>query len=374
MGKEARALGANFFGGVCINLLRHPAWGRSQETYGEDPYLLGAMGSALVRGAQRHVMACVKHFALNSIENSRYKVDVAADERSLREVYLPHFRKCVEAGAAAVMTAYNKFRGQHCGENPYLLKSILRDDWGFEGIVISDFTYGIRDGAKAATAGMGIEMPVEAHYGQKLLEACRRGEVEESLIDETVLAILRTKIGFAQRLAGTSYPRSLMASLGHVALAARAARESIVLLKNEGSLLPLKARETRKIAVLGLLAAKPNIGEMKGSSHVYPPYVVTPLEGLRRRAGGIEIAYAECGGAEGVGMEQLEAAVSGADAVVAVVGLTSDDEGEYIPYWSSGCGGDRLDLGLKPRDVEMIRRAAALNPRMIVVLQGGGPS
>jgi beta-glucosidase len=367
MGEEARALGANFFGGVCVNLLRHPAWGRSQETYGEDPCLLGAMGSALVRGTQRHVMACVKHFALNSIENSRYKVDVAADERSLREVYLPHFRKCVEAGAAAVMTAYNKFRGEYCGENPYLLKSILREDWGFEGIVISDFTYGIRDGAKAAAAGMGIEMPVEAHYGKKLLDACLRGEVAESLIDETVLAILRTKISFAQRLAGTAYTRSLLASPEHVALAARVARESIVLLKNEGDLLPLNAGKTRKIAVLGLLAARPNIGEMKGSSHVYPPYVVTPLEGLRHRAEGIEIAYAE-----GADAERLRAAVSGADAVVAVVGLTSDDEGEYIPYWSTGCGGDRLDLGLKRRDVDMIREAASLNPRLIVVLQGGG--
>jgi beta-glucosidase len=377
MGKEARALGANFFGGVCINLLRHPAWGRSQETYGEDPCLLGAMGSALVKGAQRHVMACVKHFALNSMENSRYKVDVTIDERTLREVYLPHFRKCVEAGAAAVMAAYNKFRGDYCGESRYLLKSILRDDWGFEGIVISDFTYGIRDGAKAAAAGMGIEMPVEAHYGRELLEACIRGEVAESLIDETVLAILRTKILFARRLGGRSYSKALLACPEHAALAVQVARESIVLLKNEGNLLPLKARETRKIAVLGALASRPNIGEMKGSSHVYPPYVVTPLEGLRRRAEGIEIAYAECGGFEGGGagsadMAQLRAAISGADAVVAVVGLTSDDEGEYIPYWSTGCGGDRLDLGLKRRDVDMIREAATLNPRLIVVLQGGG--
>ena len=112
IGVEARTQGANFFGGVCINLLRHPAWGRAQETYGEDPHLLGEMGAALVRGVQRHVMACVKHYAANSIENARMRVDVRLSERVLREVYLPHFKRCVDEGAAAVMSAYNQVNGR----------------------------------------------------------------------------------------------------------------------------------------------------------------------------------------------------------------------------------------------------------------------
>src|SRR3712207_2396802 len=118
IGAEVRAQGGNFFGGVCINLLRHPAWGRAQETYGEEPVLLGAMGTALARGAQRHVMACVKHYACNSMENARFSVDVQVDEQALHEVYLPHFREVVQAGVASVMSAYNSVNGEWCGQNP----------------------------------------------------------------------------------------------------------------------------------------------------------------------------------------------------------------------------------------------------------------
>ena len=135
IGKEARAQGANYFGGVCINLLRHPAWGRSQETYGEDPFLLGEMAKALTEGVQAHnVIACVKHYAVNNIENSRFWVNVKADERTMREVYLPHFKKAIDAGAASVMGAYNLFNGDHCCESRTLLTDILREDWGFRGL------------------------------------------------------------------------------------------------------------------------------------------------------------------------------------------------------------------------------------------------
>jgi beta-glucosidase len=129
IGAEIRAQGGNFFGGVCVNLLRHPAWGRAQETYGEEPALLGAMGSALARGARRHVMACVKHYACNSMENARFSVDVRVDEAALHEVYLPHFRAVVAAGVASVMSAYNSVNGQWCGQNRALLTDILRDEW-----------------------------------------------------------------------------------------------------------------------------------------------------------------------------------------------------------------------------------------------------
>ncbi len=123
---EARSMGANYYGGVCINLLRHPAWGRAQETYGEDPYLLGELGAALTRGVQRHIMACAKHYALNSIENARYKVDVQVDERTLREVYLPHFKRCVDEGIASIMSAYNKVNGEWCSHHTTLLRQISR--------------------------------------------------------------------------------------------------------------------------------------------------------------------------------------------------------------------------------------------------------
>src|SRR5690349_269560 len=133
IGREVRALGGNFFGGVCINLLRHPAWGRAQETYGEDSRHLGAMGAALATGVQRHVMACVKHYALNSMENARQNVDVSIDPRSLHEVYLPHFKRVVDEGVASVMSAYNSVNGEWAGQNGELLTEILKERWGFEG-------------------------------------------------------------------------------------------------------------------------------------------------------------------------------------------------------------------------------------------------
>ena len=156
IGAEARAQGANFFGGVCINLPRHPAWGRAQETYGEDPILLGEMGSALARGTQRHVMACAKHYALNSMENARFSVDVTCDEVALHETYLPHFRRVVEEGAYAIMSAYNSVNGEWCGQNESLLTGILRDQWGFRGVVVSDFMWGLRDAVLSLRAGLDI--------------------------------------------------------------------------------------------------------------------------------------------------------------------------------------------------------------------------
>lgn len=368
MGIEARVLGANLFGGVCVNLLRHPSWGRSQETYGEDPHLIAEMGRALVRGVQRHVMACVKHFALNSIENARYTVDVQIDERSLREIYLSHFKACVDEGAASVMAAYNKVNGEYCGENRYLLTTILKEEWGFPGFVISDFVNGIRDGKKAAIAGMDIEMPIPGYYGVNLLDLVRRGEVEESVIEEAVKRILSTKIRFSKVGMHGMYTKDKLACSRHAALARQAAAKSAVLLKNEGTLLPLSLERLRKIAVIGRLAARPNIGDMKGSSHVYPPYVVTPLDGIREKAGsGIEVLYSE-----GVNPEDYRLIVKEADAVIVVAGLTSDDEGEYIPHWNSGCGGDRDNLGLKHHDIEMIQSVATMNRNTIVVMQGGG--
>jgi beta-glucosidase len=159
IGLELRRIGATFYGGVCVNLLRHPAWGRAQETYGEDPVLLAEMGAALSRGAQQYVMACVKHFALNSMENARFTVDVTVDDRALHEVYLPHFRAIVDQGVASVMSAYNSVNGEWCGQHRTLLTDILRRQWGFDGFVISDFISGTRHAGRSVRAGLDIEMP-----------------------------------------------------------------------------------------------------------------------------------------------------------------------------------------------------------------------
>ena len=196
MGVEARSQGANFFGGVCINLLRHPAWGRAQETYGEDPFHVGEMGAALVRGAQRHVMACIKHFAANSIENSRFKLNVRISESTLREVYLPHFKRCIDEGAAAVMSAYNKVNGEYCGHHFHLLRNILKNEWGFDGFVISDFLLGIREAKAALEGGMDIEMPFTWRF-DKLKSLVEKDIIPQSRIDESVLRILKQKIKFS---------------------------------------------------------------------------------------------------------------------------------------------------------------------------------
>src|SRR3954468_17004868 len=159
IGRELRAQGANFFGGVCINLPRHPAWGRAQETYGEDPLLLGEFGAALTRGVRPNAMPVAKHYALNSMENARFSVDVTADDATLHEVYLAHFRRVVEEGVAGIMTSYNSVNGEWAGQNEHLMEGVLRREWGFEGVTVSDFIWGLRDPAKSLRNGLDVEEP-----------------------------------------------------------------------------------------------------------------------------------------------------------------------------------------------------------------------
>ena len=371
IGVEARTQGANYFGGVCINLLRHPAWGRAQETYGEDPYHLGELGAALVRGVQRHIMACVKHYACNSIERARFKVNVKADERTLHEVYLPHFRRCVEAGAASVMSAYNKVNGDYCSHSRHLLTGILREEWGFDGFVLSDFVFAVRDGKAAALAGLDIEMPFPRQYGRRLEKLVRKGEVPEAVINAAVLRILRQKIRFSRIGEPERYRKDAVAGPAHRALACAAAEQSAVLLKNDPvagrPLLPL-GPEVRKIALLGKLANTPNLGD-EGSSRVRPPEVITPLAGLRRRAPHVALVYAD-----GRDTAQAVAAARAADLVIVVAGYTHADEGEFItgvPLIIREKGGDRFTLTLSPADEALILAAAAANPRTVIVLEGG---
>jgi len=366
IGRELRAHGANLFGGVCINLLRHPAWGRAQETYGEDPFLLGEMGAALVTGVQRHnVVATPKHFAANSMENARFKVDVELDERALREVYLPHFKRCIDAGAGAVMSAYNQLNGAYCGHNRDLLTTILKEQWGFDGFVYSDFVLGCR-GWDACAAGLDVEAPDTIQFGDKLRVAVERGDVDRARIDDAVARVLRSLLRTLERPDPQSYSAALIACPEHVALAREAAEKSIVLLRNE-DLLPLDETKLHRLLVLGALADEPNLGD-HGSSRVYPPTVVTPLAALEDT--GVAVVYDP-----GENLERVRELAAEADAVLVVAGYDHRHEGEFIPEgMASGgepIGGDRLDLSLGADSEALILAAAEANAKTIVAIMAG---
>ena len=367
MGVEARSQGANLFAGVCINLLRHPAWGRAQETYGEDTYHIGEMGAACVKGVQRHVMACIKHFAANSIERARFRVDVRISERTLREVYLSHFKRCVDEGVASVMSAYNKVNGHYCSHNRHLLRDILKEEWGFEGFVVSDFLFAVHNG-EAANAGLDIEMPLAIHFGKKLTRLVRRGTVSEDVIDDAVLRILKQKIRFAQIGEPGKYALQAIVSSEHKALAREAAQKSIVLLKNDfvagakKRILPVDVAHLSRIAIIGKLSTKPNTGD-RGSSMVRPPYVIPPLEGIRAAVPqDCEVMYSD-----GRIIRKAVDIARKADISVIIVGHTHRDEGEYL----FTKGGDRDVLTHKPHDETLILRTVAANPNTVVVLMGG---
>jgi len=369
IGQEIRAQGGNFYGGVCINLLRHPGWGRAQETFGEDPFLLGEMAVATLEGVQRHnVMACAKHYAMNSIEMLRTKLNVDASERTLREVYLPHFKRAVDGGVAAVMSSYNRVRGDYAGENAYLLSNILKAEWGFRGFVMSDFFNGLYDGNKAAKAGLDLEMPAAIRYGKTLIRAVESGAVPREVVDDSVLRLLRRKIEYSTRPDAMRYDTTLVASKPHIELAREAAEKSMVLLKNEGNLLPLDKSRIGTLAVFGRLADVENTGD-HGSSRVHPPYTVTPFEGLRRYLGaGTQVSYEP-----GADLGRARQLAKTADAVVIVAGCDFHDEGEYIPEFPNPAdrGGDRKNLHLRPEDLKLIQDVAPENARTIVVLTGG---
>ena len=362
IGAEARARGANVILAPTMNILRHPRWGRAQETYGEDPDHLGDMAVAFINGAQNHVVATAKHFAVNSIEATRFEVDVEVDERTLREVYLPHFRRAVqEAHVGAVMSAYNQVNGQYCSENHHLLREILKEQWDFQGLVMSDWLLGVNSTVGAAIGGLDIEMPMARFYGDSLLQAVLDGEDSEETIDEAVRRILRVKHCFPLADESTAHGHRLE-SAEHRALAQRAAEEGSVLLRNEDRTLPLDRDELSQLVIVGPLAQINNLGD-GGSSAVVPSLAISPLDGLMQAVGDARITYIE--GAESLTNADTQV-ISTADAVVVFAGLSAEDEGE-----GAIAAGDRTTLALSAPQTEMILAVAALNTRVIVVLQGG---
>ncbi len=363
MGQELRAIGGNVLLAPTINILRHPSWGRSQETYGEDVHHLSEMAVAFVSGVQEYVLANPKHYAANSIEDTRFELDVTVDERSLREIYLPHFRRAVlEGGAASVMSAYNSVNGQFCGENEQLLTNILKGDWGFDGFVLSDWVFGTQSTLGSALNGLDLEMPIAVVYGENLASAVEAGDVPESMIDDAVRRMVRKKLQF--RLDEPSgLDESVLGNEEHLALAREVAVKGAVLLKNAPGALPLQAEALTQLAVVGLLADLPNTGD-DGSSSTEPSFVVTPLQGLEEALGDsvtivhIDRDVLEPGDAE---------AIAAADAAIVVTGLTAEDEGEGLIG-----AGDRVDLSLSEERAALIRDVAAIQDRTIVVLEGGG--
>ncbi len=364
IGVEARAQGANLFAGVCINLLRHPAWGRAQETYGEDPVLLGSMGAALARGIQSTgMMACAKHYACNSMENTRFKVNVRIDERTLHEVYLPHFKRCVDEGIAAIMSAYNKVNGEHCGQNKALLRDILKSQWGFTGLVMSDFIFGVRDGEAALKGGLDIEMPFRLHMKPKKMAALvAAGKVDPALVDDAALRVLRQQLRFNNTPDPATFSKEKVGCAEHVALAREVAQKGIVLLKNDGNTLPFRLDGIKQLAVFGKLARIANLGD-HGSSRVHPRKVITLLEGLKSATGDLVAVVHD----DGKSVVKASRIASQSDACVIVAGLSWRDEGENL----GSSGGDRGSLGLHPADVALIQAVSAANKRCALVLEGG---
>ena len=401
IGREIRALGGNFFGGVCINLPRHPAWGRAQETYGDDPYHLGEFGAALTRGTQRWVMACAKHYALNSMENARFTVDVTADEPTLHDVYLPHFERVAEQGVAAVMGAYNSVNGEWCGQNEYLLTTVLRDTWGWGGITVTDFIWGLRDAAASLNAGMDLEEPFRQQRAMYLADQLQAEETSWAMVARAGVRLITAQLRSYVTREHADPPAQVVANDEARALARTVAARAMVLLKNEPvgdrPVLPLDPRSVRSIALIGRLADAANMGD-HGSSDVCPPSAVTPLEGIRAAFPDAEVRLVEIDD-----VAAATEAAAGADVAIVVAGYDAQDEGEYIGpdstatpellslfppipddmvrvlgeafapgEQSRGMGGDRASLSLRPADVEIIRAVAAANPSTVVALVAAG--
>ena len=371
IGKEIRAFNGNLFGGVCINLPYNPGWGRSQETYGEESFHLGQMGAALVRGVQdEDVIACIKHYAFNQMENSRFKVSVECDKRTEREVYLAHFKDCIDAGAASVMSSYNLYKGTHCGHHDYLLNEVLKKEWDFDGFVMSDFYWGVKDTVEAANGGQDIEMAHTMYFGDKLVQAVKAGLVPEEKINESALRIIRTLLAFTSQYEEEA-DTSVLACKEHVSLALESARKGITLLKNQDNVLPLNKKQTKKLLVLGALGELEPIGD-HGSSWVRPPYVISPIQGLKMVSPDTEVVYDR-----GDDHEKAKALAKEADAVVFVVGYDHNDEGEFVSEdeaagYTGTMGGDRrFSLGLHKNEIELIKAVGPVNKNSAAVLIGG---
>jgi beta-glucosidase len=358
VGIEARALGVHVVLGPGVNIKRSPLCGRNFEYYSEDPLLAGVLASAHVRGQQAQgVGASVKHFAANNQETQRMQVSVDVDERTLREIYLPAFERTVtESQPATIMSAYNKINGVYASENRWLLTDVLRDEWGFTGVVLSDWG-AVDDRVAALEAGLDLQMPGDRGLGNRLVvDAVKAGELDEALVDRSA----RRVAALAELV---TEPTDGFDADAHHALARELAAGCAVLLKNDRDALPLAAGA--RVAVVGEFARTPRY-QGGGSSNVHATRVDDALSALRDSHGTVTFAPGFTLDGTGDAAALREEAVGVArDAEITVVfaGLAESDESE---------GFDRTTLDLPAEQVELIRAVAAVSPRTVVVLSSGG--
>jgi beta-glucosidase len=359
--EECIALHVDVVLGPGVNLKRTPLCGRNFEYYSEDPFLAGEMAVSFIKGVQsKGVGTSLKHFAANNQEYQRSTISSELDERTLREIYLPAFESAVKnAQPWTVMCSYNKINGTYASENSTLLTEILREEWGFEGLVVSDWG-AVHERVNALKAGLDLEMPGPRDRRVKaVIDAIRSGQLDESLLDEAVRRILEVVIKAAGTKKGGSFD-----VVGHHALARRVAGEGMVLLKNDG-ILPLK--DQKHIAVIGR-AAKEAYYQGGGSSHINPTLLDNPYEELQKVAGETELSYSE-GYHKDDSYDQIlidEACRNAQSTEVALLYIC-------LPATKESEGYDRPDLDLTSHQVALIKAVTAVQPNTIVVLNNGAP-
>lgn len=379
IGQEAKTRGKDILLGPAVNITRSPVNGRTFEYMSEDPFLNSRLTVGYIKGVQNQgVAACVKHFAANNQETNRGRVNVTMDERTLREIYLPAFRAAVEeAHVMTIMAAYNKFRGAYCAENDYLLNKILRNEWNFQGFVMSDWG-GTHSTVNSALFGLDVEMGTKQFFNDKLLKAVQSGQVPVSVIDAKVRRILRVNL-FAHSY---SAPASKVVSTPeHGKIVYDIALQSIVVLKNSTNLLPLNLTKSKKIAVIGDNATHKHAYGGFGAG-VKTRYEITPLEGLKAKVGskavinfvqGYKPKYiprkkgfgrdADNTPDQALIKEAVEAAKK-ADVAIIFAGTNHDVETEAT---------DRTDLLLPFGQDELIKAVSAVNKKTVVVIVAGAP-
>jgi beta-glucosidase len=366
LGREAKRLGVSVVLGPGINMKRSPLCGRNFEYVAEDPWLAGELATAMVHGTQSQgIGTSLKHYAANNQEDDRLRVSAEVDDRALREIYLPAFERVVKLSQPwTVMCAYNKVNGIYCSEHHWLLTEVLREEWGFEGLVVSDWG-AVHDRVAALQGGLDLEMPPNLGVSDAaIVAAVRDGSLDESILNESVSRVLH----LVDRSQPALREDASFNPDDHHALARRAAQESAVLLKNNGNVLPLEPEPGSTVAVIGEFARTPRY-QGAGSSQVNPTRLDVALDELQSAlAGRAEVRFAAGFGIgtadddEQLLQEALELA-SGADHVVVFLGLPGEDESE---------GFDRTHIDLPVNQLVLLHALAEVHDRLIVILANGG--
>ncbi len=367
LGREAKKLGVSVVLGPGINMKRSPLCGRNFEYVSEDPWLAGELATAMVHGIQSQgIGTSLKHYAANNQEDDRLRVSAEVDERTLREIYLPAFERVVKLSQPwTVMCAYNKVNGIYCSEHHWLLTEVLREEWGFEGLVVSDWG-AVHDRVAALKGGLDLEMPPNLGVSDAaIVAAVRDGSLYESILDDSVSRVLH----LVDRSQPALREDASFDPDDHHALARRAAHESAVLLKNDGDVLPLEPVPGSMVAVIGEFARTPRY-QGAGSSQVNPTRLDVALDELQSAlAGRAEVRFAAgfgIGTTDDGEQQLLQEAVelaSGADHVVVFLGLPGEDESE---------GFDRTHIDLPANQLVLLHALAEVHDRLIVILANGG--